>query len=381
MRFSERVSSAPLMLDFGSFVLRPRISDLRPEDINLSVCLKSLGLKLPIIAAGMVGTSSVEQCEAIAQVGGLGILPRKEPLALVDGINAIKNARPTGSKATVDQSGRLAIAVTISADEVAIALQLAKAGADVIVLDSAHGARSAFFEAVKELKKVLPPSVCVVAGNVVTSESAIALADAGVDAVKVGLGVGSICTVTELTGVGIPQAEAVAEVADALSQYGIPVIAEGGISSSGDIVKALACGATLVSLGNVFARATEAGGELVIQEGKRYRVYAANSYPTLSYKKHGKTIELEGIKGLVPIEGSTEEIVNRLELGIRAGFAFSGAKDIQEMQRTAELRRVDLRGESQGLINAVPLAAQDDVAVVSTVYHLTSGNSSEIKVR
>jgi IMP dehydrogenase len=371
MRFSDRVSKAPLLLDFSSLVLRPRISDLHPQNISLSLFLKALRLNVPIIAAGMIGTSSVKQCEAIAQVGWLGILPRKDLRALIDDINDIKSARPGGSKATVDHSGRLAIAVTISTDEVPRALQLARAGADVIVLDSAHGARSAFFEAAKELKNALPPSVCVVAGNVVTREAAIALADAGVDAIKVGLGVGSICTVTELTGVGIPQAEAVAEVADAVSQYRIPVIAEGGISSSGDIVKAIACGATLVSLGNVFARAREAGGETVIHEGKRHRVYAANSYPTLSYKKDGKTIELEGIKGLVPIEGSTEEIVRRLESGIRVGFAFCGAKDIQEMQRTAELRRIDLRGE-QHLINAVALTAQDDAAVVSTVYHLTS---------
>lgn len=381
MSFSDRVSKAPLMSDFSAFVLRPRISDLRPEDISLSVSLKSLQLDLPIIAAGMVETSSVMQCEAVAQNGGLGILPRKGLSALVDGIRTIKNARPLGSRATIDQSGRLAIAVTISVDEIPTALHLAEAGADVIVLDSAHGARPQFFEAAKELKNALPSAVCVIAGNVVTRESAIALADAGVDAVKVGLGVGSICTVTELTGVGIPQAQAVAEVADAMSQYGIPVIAEGGISSSGDIVKALACGATLVSLGNVFARAMDAGGELVIHEGKRYRVYAANSYPTLSYTKHGKTIEVEGVKGLVPIEASTEEIVNRLELGIRAGFAFCGAKDVQAMQRNAELCRVDLHGEPAGLINAVPLTAQDEVAVVSTVYQLTTGSSSEIKVR
>ncbi len=255
-----------------------------------------------------------------------------------------------------DGKGRLrcGAAVGVGMDSLDRVNTLVQAGVDVIALDSAHGHSKNIIEMVKEIKK-LHPHLPLIAGNIVTKEAAKALIDAGADAVKVGIGPGSICTTRVVAGVGVPQMTAVAEVAEYCKDKNVCVIADGGIKFSGDIVKALAAGADAVMLGSILAGCQESPGEEIIFQGRRYKSYVGMG--SLAAMKRGsadryfqakettaKKLVPEGIEGRVAYKGPVADSLYQLCGGIRAGMGYCGAPTIKELQKNAVFVRITNAG-------------------------------------
>ncbi len=260
---------------------------------------------------------------------------------------------PNASK---DKKGRLLVgaAVGVSKDTLLRTKALVEAGIDVLVVDSAHGHSQNIINTIKEIRKEYP-SLDIIAGNIVTKEAAEMLIEAGVNAVKVGIGPGSICTTRIIAGVGVPQLTAVMDVASYCKQKGIGVIADGGIKQSGDIAKAIAAGADAVMLGGLFAGCEEAPGEEIIFEGRKYKVYvgmgslsamqrgSADRY-FQSNKTEMKKLVPEGIEGRVPYKGPVNDVIYQLMGGLRSGMGYCGAHNIAEMQENARFIEITNAG-------------------------------------
>jgi IMP dehydrogenase len=243
-----------------------------------------------------------------------------------------------------DSYGRLrvAAAVGVTNDTVERVTALVEAGVDAIVIDTAHGHTRGVVDKLKEVKAKYP-NLDVIVGNIATAEAAKYLADAGADAVKVGIGPGSICTTRVIAGVGVPQLTAVNEVAKALVGTGVPVIADGGIRYTGDIVKAIAAGADIVMVGSMFAGVEESPGETIIFEGRKFKSYRGMG--SLEAMQKGskdryfqdaeddiKKLVPEGISGRVPYRGNLEEVMYQIIGGLRAGMGYCGAPTIDNLK-------------------------------------------------
>src|SRR5690606_6686931 len=253
-----------------------------------------------------------------------------------------RKSHPNASK---DEYGRLRVgaALGVTADMLSRAEALIRAGVDVISLDTAHGHSKGVIDAVKQIKSTFP-KIDLIAGNVATGEAAKALANAGADAVKVGVGPGSICTTRIIAGIGVPQLSAVMHAAEALKGTDVPIIADGGIRFSGDVTKALAGGAHTVMVGSMLAGTDEAPGEIVIYEGRKFKVYRGMG--SLEAMEDGskdryfqdaeddiKELAPEGIVGRVPVNGKVAEILYRMTGGLKAGMGYCGAPDIAALQQ------------------------------------------------
>jgi IMP dehydrogenase len=292
---------------------------------------------------------------------------RIEKLLLVDkagrlaGLITVKDMQKASQypNACKDSEGRLRVgaALGIRSDTLDRARVLLEAGVDALVVDSAHGHSQNVINTVKTLRKELP-HVDLVAGNVVTAEGARELADAGVDAVKVGVGPGSICTTRVVAGVGVPQVTAILNVCAGLEGSGIPIIADGGIRYSGDIAKAIAVGASSVMVGSLFAGTEESPGETILFEGRSYKVFrgmgsigamklgSADRYFQSSSDASGKFVP-EGIEGRVPYKGRLADTVFQLMGGLRAAMGYCGAANIADLQEKSRLMKITSAGVSE----------------------------------
>lgn len=254
---------------------------------------------------------------------------------------------PNASK---DERGRLrvAAAVGVTADTLSRVDALVKAGVDAVIIDTAHGHSKGVIEKLKEVKRKYK-NLQVVVGNIATGEAALALVKAGADAVKVGIGPGSICTTRVIAGVGVPQLSAIMDVAEALKGTGVPLIADGGIRFTGDVVKALAAGAGTVMMGGMFAGTEESPGETIIFEGRKFKSYRGMG--SLEAMQKGskdryfqdaeediKKLVPEGISGRVPYKGALSEIIYQIIGGLRAGMGYTGARDISALQKAKFIR-------------------------------------------
>jgi len=268
--------------------------------------------------------------------------------------------------AAKDSFGRLRVAAAVgaSSDFIERAKELEGAGADVIIIDTAHGFSTRVIKAVKQLKKRLK-TAALIAGNIASGDAARALCDAGVDGVKVGMGPGSICTTRVVTGTGVPQITAISETVKVANKLDLPVIADGGIKFSGDIVKALAAGASCVMVGNLFAGTDESPGELVFYQNRSYKSYRGMGSQGAMAKGHssdryGHSIEAgltkvapEGIEGRVPYKGSLENMVPVLLGGIRSGMGYCGASTIKELHKKAKFIRITHHGLRESHVHDV----------------------------
>ncbi len=254
-----------------------------------------------------------------------------------------KQDRPNACK---DEFGRLRVgaAVGVTADLMDRVKKLVEAGVDVVSIDTAHGHSKGVIEACKQVKKAFT-TIDVIVGNIATAEAAVALADAGADAVKVGVGPGSICTTRVVAGVGMPQLSAVIETANALKGRNVPVIADGGIRFSGDVVKALAGGASSVMVGSMLAGTEEAPGEVIIYEGRKYKSYrgmgSIEAMEDGSKDRYFQDVEEdvkklvpEGIVGRVPYKGLASEVIFQLVGGLKAGMGYCGSPDLEELKNS-----------------------------------------------
>ncbi len=266
--------------------------------------------------------------------------------------------------AVKDDRGRLRVGAAIGpgADRQQRADLLIEAGADVICVDTAHGHSRNVLEALAELK-ARHPGVQVVAGNIATAEAAQALIDAGADAIKVGIGPGSICTTRIVAGIGVPQITAIADCARVAERAGVPVIADGGIKYSGEVTKAIAAGASSVMIGSLFAGTDEAPGELVLYQGRSYKVYRGMG--SLGAMKRGskdrygqggtadEKLVPEGIEGRVPHRGSLASIVIQLVGGLRSGMGYTGCHTINELRENAKFIRITGQGLRESHVHDV----------------------------
>lgn len=261
--------------------------------------------------------------------------------------------KPNANK---DKFGRLRVAAAlgVTADAVERAAALVAAGVDALIIDTAHGHTKGVVNTLKEVKSSFP-EIDVVVGNIATAEAALYLVEAGADAVKVGIGPGSICTTRVVAGVGFPQFSAVMEVAAALKGSGVPVIADGGLRYTGDIPKALGAGADCVMLGSMLAGTKESPGETVIFEGRKFKTYRGMG--SVESMKHGskdryfqdveddvKKLVPEGIEGRVPYKGELIESMTQFIGGLRAGMGYCGAKDVKTLQETARFVQLTASG-------------------------------------
>jgi IMP dehydrogenase len=243
-----------------------------------------------------------------------------------------------------------------------------EAGCDCIVIDTAHGHNTDVAAAVERVKRS-SNSIQVVAGNVATAEAAKALVGAGADAIKVGIGPGSICTTRIIAGVGVPQLTAIMEAAGAASKAGVPIIADGGIRTSGDMAKALAAGASTVMVGSLLAGTDEAPGEIFLYQGRSYKSYrgmgsvgamargSADRYFQQDIKDHLKLVP-EGIEGQVPYKGPAREIIHQLVGGIKAAMGYTGSETIADLQKRAKFVRITNAGLSESHVHDVSITRE-----------------------
>jgi IMP dehydrogenase len=309
---------------------------------------------------------TIEQAKEILHKQRIEKLPvvddKKRIVGLITSKDILKMEHyPHASK---DRKGRLLVgaAVGVKGDYLERTEALLEAGADVLVVDIAHGHSENAINTVHMIKKAFPDCE-LVAGNVATGEGARDLIKAGVDAVKVGVGSGSICITRVVTGSGVPQLTAVVDSVKVANDYGIPVISDGGVRNSGDMTKALAAGASSVMIGSLFGGTDESPGKTLVKNGKKFKMYRgmASFYASLGrkYREEGPQVvdsdDLndyvpEGVEAMVPYKGSVVEIVRQLAGGLRSGLSYCGAKTIPEMQKNAEF----IKMTSAGFIESQP---------------------------
>ncbi|EKB49777.1 IMP dehydrogenase [Cecembia lonarensis] len=301
---------------------------------------------------------SLEQAEEILQEYKIEKLPIVDEENKLTGLITYKDILKRKDKphACKDEYGRLRVgaAVGVTADIVERVEALKNAGVDVVSIDTAHGHSKGVIETCRKIKKAFP-DLDVIVGNIATPEAAIALAEAGADAVKVGVGPGSICTTRVIAGVGVPQLSAVFECAEALKGKHVPVIADGGIRYSGDLVKAIAAGGSSIMIGSLLAGTEEAPGEMIIYEGRKFKTYrgmgsleAMESGSKDRYFQDAedniKKLVPEGIVGRVAYKGLVAEVLYQLVGGLQAGMGYCGTKTIEDLQRDGKFVKITAAG-------------------------------------
>jgi IMP dehydrogenase len=338
--------------------------DLRFET-RLNIKISELMTKENLITVP-VGTT-LEEAESILHRHRVEKLPVVDSKYRLKGLITVKDiqkkiAYPNACK---DKLGRLRVGAAIGAtgDFLERAAALAKAGVDVLVVDTAHGHSSRVLDAVKQVKQKFP-ELDLIAGNVATEEGTQALIKAGVDAVKVGMGPGSICTTRVVSGAGVPQITAIMDCSKVAHKAGIPIIADGGIKFSGDIAKALAAGGDSVMIGSLFAGTDESPGETILYQNRSYKVYrgmgsleAMKAGSRDRYGQEGAFFEgklvPEGVEGMVPYKGSIEIMIPQLAGGLRAGMGYCGCRTIEELQTRSRFLRITSFGLKESHVHDV----------------------------
>lgn len=316
--------------------------------------------------------TSIEEAEAILQKHRIEKLPVVDAQGHIKGLITVKDIqkRKESPNACKDEMGRLRVgaAVEVGASGQERARMLVAAGVDVLVVDSAHGHSKGVIEMVKWVRQTFP-KIGLVAGNVATAEGTKALIEAGVDAVKVGVGPGSICTTRMVSGVGVPQWSALREAVSAAKGSKVCIISDGGIKFSGDIVKALAAGAQCVMLGNLLAGTDEAPGEVVLFQGRSYKTYrgmgsldamedgSKDRYFQGDVRQASKLVP-EGIVGRVPYRGSVGSSIYQLMGGLRSGMGYVGAKNVKDLQEKARFVRLTSAGLRESHVHDIVITKE-----------------------
>ena len=346
-----KISGVPICDDKGHLVGIITNRDLRfMKSQDFDQPIRSVMTHEKDLVTAPVGVTMLEAQEILRQ-HKIEKLPIVDENGLLKGLITIKDIEkavqyPNSAR---DSQGRLLCAAAIGAtnDVLDRVAALVEAGVDIVGLDSAHGHNSGVLDAVRRVKKAYP-NLPVIAGNVATAEGTLALIDAGADCVKVGIGPGSICTTRVVTGIGVPQITAVYNAACAAAKYGIPVIADGGIKYSGDIVKALAAGAGAVMLGSLVAGCKEAPGDIELYQGRQFKVYrgmgslgamgtgSSDRYFQADRKKYVP----EGVEGRVPYKGALAETIYQMVGGLRSGMGYLGCANLAEMHEKAQFMRI-----------------------------------------
>lgn len=363
-------------LTFDDVLLIPAESHVLPNEVKLDTKLASnLQLHIPLISAGMDTVTEGNMAIAMAENGGLGVIHKN--LSIEAQVDEVKKAKgktvdPNLPHPAVDNQGRLlaAAAVGVTSDTFERAESLLEAGADAIVIDTAHGHSAGVLRKIKEIREHFP-NATLIAGNVATGEGTAALFDAGVDVVKVGIGPGSICTTRIVAGVGVPQITAIYDAASVAQKYGKKIIADGGIKYSGDVVKALAAGGNAVMLGSMFSGTTEAPGTVFTNEGKQFKSYRGMGSVGAMSQQHGSSdryfqggvneankLVPEGVEALVPYKGDVSNIIYQIDGGLRAGMGYVGAGTIEELIENSQFVQITNAGLRESHPHDVQMAKE-----------------------
>ncbi|WP_127345532.1 IMP dehydrogenase [Lactobacillus amylolyticus] len=349
-------------LTFDDVLLIPAESHVLPNEVDLSTKLAgNLKLNIPLISAGMDTVTEGAMAIAMALQGGLGVVHKNMSIRAQAGevANVKSVVVPNGAtKAAVDDQNRLlcAAAVGVTSNTFERAEALLEAGADAIVIDTAHGHSAGVLRKIKEFREHFPNQT-LIAGNVATGDATRALFDAGVDVVKVGIGPGSICTTRIVAGVGVPQITAIYDAATAAREYHKPIIADGGIKYSGDVVKALAAGGNAVMLGSMLSGTTEAPGDIFEDNGKKYKRYRGMGSVGAMAQAHGSSdryfqggvneankLVPEGVETRVEYKGDVSDVVFQIDGGLRSGMGYCGAANINELIDKAQFVQITNAG-------------------------------------
>ena len=363
-------------LTFDDVLLIPAESHVLPNEVKLDTKLApNLQLHIPLISAGMDTVTEGNMAIAMAENGGLGVIHKN--LSIEAQVDEVKKAKgktvdPNLPHPAVDDQGRLlaAAAVGVTSDTFERAESLLEAGADAIVIDTAHGHSAGVLRKIKEIREHFP-NATLIAGNVATGEGTAALFDAGVDVVKVGIGPGSICTTRIVAGVGVPQITAIYDAASVAQKYGKKIIADGGIKYSGDVVKALAAGGNAVMLGSMFSGTTEAPGTIFTNEGKQFKSYRGMGSVGAMSQQHGSSdryfqggvneankLVPEGVEALVPYKGDVSNIIYQIDGGLRAGMGYVGAGTIDELIENSQFVQITNAGLRESHPHDVQMAKE-----------------------
>ena len=332
------------------------------------------------VAAYMTNGNLITVREGVSQEDAKALLHkhRIEKLLVVDdayrciGLITVKDMEKaqTYPAACKDDKGRLRVAAAcgVGADGAKRAEALLEAGVDVLVIDTAHGHSSGVIQAVKDIKSISPLAQ-VIAGNIATPEAAAALIEAGADAVKVGIGPGSICTTRIVAGVGVPQLSAIMEVFEITRQADVPLIADGGLKFSGDVAKAIAAGASCCMVGSLLAGTDESPGEVILYQGRSYKSYrgmgsvgamargSADRYFQEEVRDNMKLVP-EGVEGRVPYKGAAGTVIHQLIGGLKAAMGYTGNRTIPDMQTNCKFRRITSAGFRESHVHDVTITRE-----------------------
>lgn len=364
-----RISGVPVTNSKGKLVGILTNRDLRFEtNLDLPISARMTKRRLVTVA---VGTTLEEAKEHLKHT-------RVEKLLVVDeeknlkGLITIKDIEKVRKypNACKDALGRLRVGAAVgpSGDMEARVDALVKAGVDVIVVDTAHGHSQGVLDAIRAVKANFP-GVELIAGNIATAEAAEALIKAGVDAIKVGIGPGSICTTRVVAGVGVPQISAIAQCAKVARKYDVPLIADGGVKYSGDVTKAVAAGADVIMIGSLFAGTEESPGDTILYQGRAYKSYrgmgsigamkqgSKDRYFQSDVESEVKLVP-EGIEGMVPLRGPLSANVHQLMGGLRAGMGYTGCRTVRELQEKGHFIRITGAGLKESHVHDVMITKE-----------------------
>lgn len=342
-----------LGLTYDDVLLLPDASEVVPSEVITRTRLtRNIEIDIPIASSAMDTVTESKMAIAMTAAGGIGIIHRN--LSIEDQVKEVKNVL------AANKSGLVGAAVGVGDDGFARAKALIEAGVNVVVVDTAHGHHRAVLDAIERIRKEFK-DIDIIGGNVATRAGAQALINAGVDAVKVGVGPGSICTTRVVAGVGVPQITAIMEAHKATVKAGIPLIADGGLQYSGDIPKAIVAGADCVMLGSLLAGCDESPGEVIEIDGRKFKGYRGmgslgamqsrgeiKSYSKDRYMQDDVLSEdklvPEGIEGKVKYRGSVANVLHQLVGGLRSGMGYAGARTIYDLQKNGHLVQITSAG-------------------------------------
>ncbi|MDR0739993.1 MAG: IMP dehydrogenase [Mycoplasmataceae bacterium] len=352
---------------FGDVLLVPQYSDVVPREVSTKTKLtRNISLNIPIISAAMDTVTEDKMAIHMALNGGIGFIHKNLSLEhqanLVKKVKSFKVDSKKYPEANVDKQKHLIVgaAISIADNNIERTEALVKTGVDVLTIDSAHGDSFNVINAIKKIKRRFP-NVQLIAGNIATKSGAINLIKAGVDALKVGIGPGSICTTRIISGVGVPQLTAIADVYEVATKKQIPIIADGGIKYSGDITKALAAGADSVMLGSLLAATDEAPGKIITINGKKYKSYVGMG--SMAAMKRGSSdryfqnnmdhskLVPEGVEAALLYKGSVDNIIYQLIGGLRSGMGYCGAKNIAVLKKKAKFVKITISGFNESHVH------------------------------
>ena len=347
-----RISGVPIVDTDGKLIGIITNRDMKFEE-DMSQLIADVMTKEGLVT-GKVGTT-LEEAKKVLHTNKIEKLPIVDENGRLRGLITIKDiekalAYPHSAK---DSHGRLlcAAAIGVTSDLMERTAALIDAGVDVLTLDSAHGHSQNILRSVAKIKEKYP-DVQLVAGNVATAAGTEALIKAGADCIKIGIGPGSICTTRVVSGIGVPQMTAVLESAEMADKYGIPIIADGGIKYSGDIVKAIAGGASVVMLGSLFAGCEESPGETEVYQGRQFKVYRgmgslaamAKGSRDRYFQEDNKKLVPEGVEGRVPYRGAVSDAIFQLMGGLKSGMGYCGAPNIEALRKNSSFVRITSAG-------------------------------------